>query len=201
MTQDSCGQSDRRNDSIEFRVVQSLDDWMRVAAIRAIVFMGEQNCPYDEEFDGNDFTGTQVLALVDGEPAATMRIRYFARLCEVGAHGRAPGVPQCPARPADLCLCTRFLRPQGLQGSLRSVSRFRLFDYMNACFGAELIGASYHFSDHHYHPIRYPIERASDHFTLMSDPMVMQRPEGDWDRPGVLEHSATRAADRSRCDP
>ncbi len=44
----------------------------------ANIFLTEQNCPYEEEFDGNDRTGTLFLGYVDGEPAATLRIRYFA---------------------------------------------------------------------------------------------------------------------------
>ena len=192
MTQDSCGQSDRRNDNIEFRVVQSLDDWMRVAAIRAIVFMGEQNCPYDEEFDGNDFTGTQVLALVGGEPAATMRIRYFADFAKLERMAVRPEYRNAQLGRRTFAYVHDFCARKGYKEAFGQC-QVRLFDYMNACFGAELIGESYHFSDHQYHPIRYPIDKAPDHFTLLSDPMVMQRPEGDWDQPGVLEHSTARA--------
>src|SRR5258706_14129840 len=50
---------------------------MKCLSVRGIVFIGEQGSPYDEEFDGNDFTATHILATVGGEPAGAMRIRYF----------------------------------------------------------------------------------------------------------------------------
>ncbi len=45
--------------------------------IRA-VYMIEQGCPFEEEYDGNDYCGTTLIGFVDGEPAGTLRIRYFA---------------------------------------------------------------------------------------------------------------------------
>lgn len=194
MTAVSCGPSDpaRRNDSIEIRVVHSLDDWMKVAAVRAIVFMGEQSCPYDEEFDGNDLTGTQILALVDGEPAATMRIRYFSGFAKLERMA-----VRAPFRHAALgrrifAFVREFCERKGY-GEAFGQCQVRLLKYMQECFGAEQIGESFHFSDHQYHPIRYPMTPAPAHFTILSDPMVLQRPEGDWDRPGVLDQSAERA--------
>ena len=62
---------------IAVKVAGSLDDMMKCFNLRAIVFIGEQGSPYDEEFDGNDYTATHILATVGGEPAGAMRIRYF----------------------------------------------------------------------------------------------------------------------------
>ena len=33
-------------------VARSFDDLMRVVSIRSAVYMAEQDCPYEEEFDG-----------------------------------------------------------------------------------------------------------------------------------------------------
>ena len=38
------------------------------------------------------------------------------------------------------------------------------------------------------------IEPGADAITLDSDPYVIIRPEGDWDRPGALDISASREA-------
>ena len=51
---------------IEVRVVRSLDDLQKVNILRAITYMAEQACPYDEEFDGNDLTATHLIGFVDG---------------------------------------------------------------------------------------------------------------------------------------
>ena len=63
---------------VSVKVARSIEDLMQAFAIRAAVFLSEQHCPYAEEFDGNDFTATQFLGLVDGEPASTCRTRYFS---------------------------------------------------------------------------------------------------------------------------
>src|ERR1700716_4260761 len=63
--------------SISIRVAASLSDLMQVVAIRGAVYMGEQDCPYDEEFDGNDFCAMHLIGSVGSEPAACMRIRFF----------------------------------------------------------------------------------------------------------------------------
>jgi hypothetical protein len=51
---------------------------MRVMTIRSAVYLSEQECPYGEEFDGNDFSATHLIGYVGDEPAACLRIRYFA---------------------------------------------------------------------------------------------------------------------------
>ncbi len=58
-------------------VVRTIDDLQRVAVIRAIVYVDGQDCPYDEEFDGNDLCGLHLLGWVGAEPAASLRMRFF----------------------------------------------------------------------------------------------------------------------------
>ena len=48
------------------------------------------------------------------------------------------------------------------------------------------------FSDFSYTEMVFDIEPSADAITLDSDPYVIIRPEGDWDRPGVLDISAER---------
>ena len=50
------------------RVARNLEDMQRIAVVRALVYMAEQDCPYDEEFDGNDLAGaTHLLGEAGGE--------------------------------------------------------------------------------------------------------------------------------------
>jgi hypothetical protein len=59
------------------RVSRTIEDIMKVFAIRAATYMNEQACPYDEEFDGNDFCAAHILGEINGEPAGCIRIRFF----------------------------------------------------------------------------------------------------------------------------
>ncbi|MEQ8968723.1 MAG: GNAT family N-acetyltransferase [Azospirillaceae bacterium] len=59
-------------------IAHGLDDLCRVMAIRAAVFMGEEDCDFDDEFDGNDLCATHLIAYREGEPVGTFRIRWFS---------------------------------------------------------------------------------------------------------------------------
>ncbi len=60
-----------------FRVVRSFDEAIAVFAVRSIVFVEEQNCPYAIEVDGQDWSATHILGEVDGEPVAAGRLRFL----------------------------------------------------------------------------------------------------------------------------
>ena len=64
------------------KVVQGLDELLKVYSIRNIVFVEEQNCPYEEEFDEFEHAATHILALEGTEPIACARIRF------VGGYGK-----------------------------------------------------------------------------------------------------------------
>jgi predicted GNAT family N-acyltransferase len=55
--------------------VQSDDDWQQARRIREQVFIDEQDCPPEAEWDGHDETSRHVLGRVDGEAVATARWR------------------------------------------------------------------------------------------------------------------------------
>jgi hypothetical protein len=65
-----------------------------------------------------------------------------------------------------------------------------------AHFGARPLGHNRKitFSDFSYTEMVLDLEPDVDAITLDSDPYVIIRPEGDWDRPGVLDISSGRSA-------
>jgi predicted GNAT family N-acyltransferase len=58
--------------------VESEAEWEHAKTIRRRVFIEEQDCPPDEEWDGLDATSRHVLGTVDGTPVATARWRTVA---------------------------------------------------------------------------------------------------------------------------
>ena len=67
---------------VTIKLASTSDELMQCYMLRAAVFMGEQACPYGEEFDGNDYTASHVIMYVDGEPAGSMRLRWFQSFCK-----------------------------------------------------------------------------------------------------------------------
>lgn len=61
--------------AIHFVRVVDDEGWQAVKAIRQVVFVEEQECPPEEEWDEHDATARHVLGLVNGEPAACARWR------------------------------------------------------------------------------------------------------------------------------
>jgi predicted GNAT family N-acyltransferase len=69
-------------DVIRIRSPEQLD---RALAIRRAVFVVEQGVSEGQEFDGRDAEAEHLLALLDGEPVGTMRLRLFdhARIAKI----------------------------------------------------------------------------------------------------------------------
>ncbi|MBW8709399.1 MAG: GNAT family N-acetyltransferase [Alphaproteobacteria bacterium] len=64
--------------TVGITVARNLEDLGRIIALRSAVYIGEQECPYEEEFDGNDLAATHLLAYIGDEPAGGLRLRFFA---------------------------------------------------------------------------------------------------------------------------
>jgi len=54
-----------------------MEETLQAFAVRAACFIGEQNIPYSEEFDGQDFGATHLLARLGNEPIGALRVRWF----------------------------------------------------------------------------------------------------------------------------
>jgi predicted GNAT family N-acyltransferase len=180
-----------RRDPVTVEVVRSMDEMARVIAIRGAIYMGEQRCPFEEEFDGNDFSATHLICHKDGEPVGCMRIRYFAEFAKlerlaVRHEGRGSGLAGRILDAAiDLC------RKKGYS-VLYAHSQKRFLKVWEQrgfkCMGArDLV-----FSDFDYVEVKLETEKHPQSITLSDDPYVIIRPEGRWDIPGILERSASR---------
>ncbi|MBM3645309.1 MAG: GNAT family N-acetyltransferase [Alphaproteobacteria bacterium] len=59
------------------KVAMTMEESLQAFAVCAACFIGEQDIPYSEEFDGHDFGATHILALVGSEPVGAVRLRWF----------------------------------------------------------------------------------------------------------------------------
>lgn len=178
-------------DPVTVEVVRSMDEMARVIAIRGAIYMGEQRCPFEEEFDGNDFTATHLICHKDREPVGCIRIRYFADFAKlerlaVRHEGRGSGLA---GRILDAAI--ELCRKKGYsvlyahsQKRFLKVWEQRGFRRMGA---RELV-----FSDFDYVEVKLETQKHPQSIKLSDDPYVIIRPEGRWDTPGILERSASR---------
>jgi len=183
-----------RQDSVSVRVVRSMDEMARVIAIRGAVYMAEQHCPFEEEFDGNDFSATHLICHKGREPVGCLRIRYFADFAKlerlaVRNESRHEGLAgQIVDAAIELC------RKKGYR-ILYAHSQTRLLKFWEQHGFARMTGArDFAFSDFDYTEVMLETEKHPQSINLGADPYVIIRPEGLWDTPGVLEMSASRGA-------
>ena len=164
----------------------------QVFAIRATVFMSEQNCPYEEEFDGNDYCATHVIGFVEERPAAVIRVRYFAgfakleRLAVLKPYRGTPVTRAIVEAALEICRRKENERVCG-HSQARLVGFWKKFGFQPMARNFPLV-----ISDQAYVEISRELARHDDAITLQSDPYLIIRPEGAWDVPGILEQSSTR---------
>jgi predicted GNAT family N-acyltransferase len=184
-----CGGEDLR-----VVVARTLDDLMRVVTIRALVYMGDQVCPFDEEFDGNDFAGaTHLLLFHDREPIGVVRLRWFAGFAKlerlaIRAEYRGGAGLMLLAKAAF-----RHAEHKGYK-RLMGHAQARLVPFWTRYFRGRLRAdrRPFSFSGYEYVEMEFDLSPPEDAVTIDSDPLVLLRPEGEWDRPGVLDRSAAR---------
>jgi predicted GNAT family N-acyltransferase len=178
--------------NISTMVASTAEHMQRIFAIRAAVFMSEQNCPYEEEFDGNDYCATHIIGCVDGRPGAVIRIRYFANFAKLE---RLAVLPVCRGTSVtravieaafEICRRKGYRRIYG-HSQARLVGFWAKFGFKPVLRNTKLV-----FSDHAYVEIAVDLAPHDAPITMASDPYLIIRPEGSWDTAGVLEHSSAR---------
>lgn len=181
--------------SLEVIVASTSEHLQMSAFIRGATFGAEQACPYHEEFDGNDFCAMHLIGFVKAEPAATLRIRFFAnfakleRLAVLERFRKTELKTRIMERAIEICRTKGYTRLYG-QSQERLVGFYAKFGFRPMQKNRRLV-----FSDHHYIEIvRDDLKPDADAITVDSDPYRIIRPEGRWEHEGVLERSAVRPA-------
>jgi predicted GNAT family N-acyltransferase len=179
-----------------FRTVVATDpkDINRAFAIRAAVYMIEQDCPYEEEFDGNDYCAMHLLGFLGDEPVATARLRFFGgfakleRVAVMPRYRRLMLVPNLVDEAFEIC------SRKGFDTVYAQIQK-RLEGFWRKA-GFERLGKnrSLVFSDHEYIEVIKKLVPHPERITLDTDPIIIVRPEGSWDTQGVLDKSSARPA-------
>lgn len=181
-------------------VARSIEDLMRVIAIRSAVYMAEQHCPYLEEFDGNDFAATHLIGYVGDEPAGCLRIRHFADFAKIERLAvrhefRSTRLAfKLVKGGIELCRMKGYRRLYGH-------AQKRLTNFWSRFGFKPLEGASeFVFSDFDYVEMTVDIERHPEAVAIGDDPFRVLRAEGKWHEPGILEQSRARGISRPSVD-
>ena len=146
--------------SLHIRPVESEDAWEEARRIRKRVFIEEQACPPDEEWDAYESISRHLVGYVDGEPVAVARWRTTTVGEEIAAKLERFAV----------------LKAHRGRGYGTEIVRFVMDDARRAGFSTFVLHAQAHLEDFYR---SFGFERLSDIFEEAGIPhvkMVMREP-------------------------
>lgn len=176
---------------VAVEIVRSVEELQKAFSVRSVVFIGEQLCPYAEEFDGNDLCATHFMASIDQEVVGTLRVRCFSDFAKlerlaVLAPYRGRGVAAAIVTEA-----LTYIQYKGyMRFQLHAQTRFvRFWERWAHRVATQDV---FVFSDHEYLVMTGRLPAVDGHMSMGTNPMVLNRPEGAWHLPSVLEASQVR---------
>lgn len=179
----------------DVRLVRNFEELHKVFSLRSATYIREQDCPYAEEFDGNDFCAAHVLATVNGDPAACLRIRFFKDFVKLERVAVAAPYRRLKLVPELIRLSVEYVAKKGFT-KIYGHSRADLkFFWEKLGFSEIKDRPAFDFSKQKYIEVEADISRHPEAISMNDNPYKILRPEGDWDRPGILEASLRDGAD------
>jgi predicted GNAT family N-acyltransferase len=169
------------------RIVRDFEDMAKVFAVRGAAYLTDPEHIYSKHFDGNDFSATHLLGFIDGEPVATIRIRYFSDFTRIE---RLAVIPQKRKSRISFQIAKAsfdFCRDKGYR-VVRGVAREELLPFWSVLgwrVDAEK-APIYIYGLPHFEILR-PLEASGSALNAAQDPLVLLRPEGRWGSAGFHE--------------
>jgi len=179
--------------AITIKLASTSDELMQCYMLRAAVFIGEQACPYWEEYDGNDYSASHLMLYVDGEPAASMRVRWFAGFAKLERAVILKRYRSYGLFIPFVHWAKEFCRKKGYPKAYLHGQK-RLWPIFEKDGFRKVDDKVFHFSDHEYGAFACDLDVGENAPTVTTDPMVLNRPEDKLDMPGILEESMERGA-------
>ena len=178
--------------AITVRLARDPNDLMLVTAIRSAVYLAEQDCPFEEEFDGNDMVAAHFIGFVGNEPAGCLRVRFFGDFAKVERLAVRHQYRRSRVSFKLVQASVDYVKRKGFR-KIYGQAQDRLVDFW-AHFGAKPLGPNRKlvFSDFSYTEMVIELDPHEDPITIDSDPYVIIRPEGEWHDKGVLDASSLR---------
>lgn len=184
------------NTSLKIKIVQNDNERLKAMTIRTLVYIAEQNCPYDEEFDLNDHTATQILGTIGSEPILTARIRYFGNFAKlerlaVRKEYRGMGFGQ---KLLDFMIS--FCVTKGFNQIYLHAQKGKEGFYLKNNF--KIKNNSFHFSGYDYTEMFRDLSKTNSLLCHNPHAMQLNRPEGAWDQAGPLETTVNQLQQQRR---
>lgn len=183
---DSVTMSLQGNITVGVKVVHNISEFQEVVAVRAATYMTEHDCPYSEEFDGNDFACTHLIGYVNNQPAGCIRLRFFADFAKV--ERLAVLKNRRTSRLSDLLIraAIELARKKGYKKLYGHAEKRVVKLWQRYGFVPRTEAPVYSFSGRDYLEGDLKIGRSNSYINLNDSPEIINRPEGMWHVQGCL---------------
>lgn len=175
--------------------VRTLEECRQAMTLRAAVYMAEQDCSYQEEYDRDDFSCTHFLVREGMRPVGNCRVRWFADIAKIERSTIIPAYRGTPALRVLMAETCEVISRKGYRVALAQIQS-RLWPVWSRVFRCRVVEGRAHFvfSDFDYCKMEIPIAPHPQALTIRADPLQIIRPEGGG-QAGVLDRTAMRAAE------
>ena len=169
------------------KVVRDFEDMAKVFAIRGSAYFSDSEHLYAKHFDGNDFSSTHLIGFVDGEPVATVRIRYFSDFTRIERLAVRPTHRKSRISFKLAKAAFAFCRDKGYK-RLSGVAREELVPFWSMLgFKIDASKAPIYIYGLPHFEMRLDYAETPNAVTAESHPLILLRPEGRWNQAGHHE--------------
>lgn len=178
---------------IQTRLARTFDEVVMAMTLRGVTYLGEQYAPYNEEYDGNDLVAaSHLIAWMGREPVGVLRLRWFAGFAKIERAAVLPAFRGLGVMRALTTDAMTYCAQRGYRKLLGHAQIDRVTYWQSHGFEIRHERPRFRFSDYEYVEILKTLELPGDVIDMDAPPLVLIRPDGDWDRPGAFDASVSR---------
>lgn len=179
----------KSDNSIRIVIATNNEQVLDAYAVRSICFMEEKGIPARYLFDGNDFQATHVVIYADDEPIGSSRMRWFNNFVKI----ERTGFRKAYRNARILRQTAAFIFDHAAKKGYRKALTFAEPQYAN--LWVRLLGfkevpnrsPTIMGNGERYIELVKEFGVAPDALNEFTDPKVLMRIEGFWDRPSTFE--------------
>ncbi len=189
----------KSDNAIRIVIATNSEQILDAYAVRSVCFLDEKGIPARFLFDGNDFQATHVVVYSDSEPIGSARVRWFNNFIKIErtAVRKAHRSPRVLQRTA--CFIFEHAARKGYTKAITIAEPqyanlwVRLLGFREVAHRDPIF---YLGDEQPYVELVKEFAAAPDAITPDTDPKVLLRVEGYWERPTILRDSHSHSVDR-----
>ena len=166
--------------NLDILIVSNEKEYAQAMAVRREVFVDELKIAENKEFDGNDFGATHILALDNGVPVGTMRIRYFSdfvkmeRMCVIKDYRKTDASEQIMQK------AMKFAAQKGYKKTYGVCKKELLNRWKQNGFEPVLRAPCVEQNGMTLVPVYAYLPEVDNFITMQTNPDILNAKEGDW---------------------